>query len=242
LGKLKFNHDADLPFISVPRVILAIIAFTFVAYMIPGMFGAPLKALAGYLPPQQSLDFDLNAIIHEEVSQYSLGMEGKKNVSLCEPAKFKEFLSLPHGLQGYFDYNQALACSRKLNKPVFIDFTGHGCVNCREMEARVWADPAVLKRLREDFIVTALYVDDKTELPQSEWITSKYDGKVKKSIGKKYADYQISRFNINAQPYYVLLDTSGNVLTKPVAYNLHVDDFVKFLDTGLSTFRNEQKK
>jgi thiol:disulfide interchange protein DsbD len=110
------------------------------------------------------------------------------------------------------------------------------------MEARVWADPAVLKRLREDFIVTALYVDDKTELPQSEWITSKYDGKVKKSIGKKYADYQISRFNINAQPYYVLLDTSGNVLTKPVAYNLHVDDFVKFLDTGLSTFRNEQKK
>ncbi len=242
LGKLKFNHDADLPFISVPRIILAIITFSFVVYMIPGLVGAPLKALAGYLPPQQSLDFDLNAIIHDEVSQYSSGIEGKNNVSLCEPPKFKEFLTLPHGLQGYFDYNQALACSRKLNKPVFIDFTGHGCVNCREMEARVWADPAVLKRLREDFIVTALYVDDKTDLPQSEWITSKYDGKVKKSIGKKYADFQISRFNVNAQPYYVLLDTSGNVLTKPIAYDLHVDDFVKFLDTGLSIFRNEQKK
>jgi len=242
LGKLKFNHDADLPHISVPRIILAIITFSFVAYMIPGMFGAPLKKLAGYLPPQQSLDFDLNAIIHNEVSQYSLGMEGKTNISLCEPPKYREFLTLPHGLQGYFDYNQALACSRKLNKPVFIDFTGHGCVNCREMEARVWADPAVLKRLREDFIVTALYVDDKTDLPPNEWITSKYDGKVKKSIGKKYADYQISRFNINAQPYYVLLDTSGNLLSKPVAYNLHVDEFVKFLDSGLSTFRNEQKK
>lgn len=241
LGRLKFNHDAELPFISFPRVILAIITFSFVVYLIPGMFGAPLKALAGYLPPQQSLDFDFNAIIHQEVSQYSSGIEGKNSTSLCESPKFKEFLTLPHGLQGYFDYNQALACSKKLNKPVFIDFTGHGCVNCREMEARVWADPAVLKRLREDFIVTALYVDDKTELPQSEWITSKYDGKVKKSIGKKYADFQISKFNINAQPYYVLLDTSGNVLTKPVAYNLHVDEFVKFLDTGLSIFRNERK-
>lgn len=236
LGKLKFNHDSDLPFISVPRLLLAIITFTFVVYMIPGMWGAPLKALAGYLPPQQSLDFDLNAIIHNEVKTVS-GGGGTTNTSLCEVPKYRNFLELPHQLEGYFDYNQALACSKKLNKPLFIDFTGHGCVNCREMEARVWSDPQVLKRLRENFIVTALYVDDKTEVPQNEWIRSKYDGKVKKSIGKIYADLQISRFNVNAQPYYVLLDTTGNLLTTPKAYDLNVDNFVKFLDTGLENFR-----
>jgi thiol:disulfide interchange protein DsbD len=234
LGKLKFHHDSDVPFIGVPRLLLAIITFTFVVYMIPGMWGAPLKALAGYFPPQQSLDFDLNAIIHNEVKAYSGG--GATNTSLCDAPKYKEFLELPHQLEGYFDYRQALACSRKQNKPLFIDFTGHGCVNCREMEARVWADPQVLKRLRENYIVTALYVDDKTEVPQNEWITSKYDGKVKKSIGKIYADLQISRFNVNAQPYYVLLDTTGNLLTTPKAYDLNVDNFIKFLDTGLDNF------
>jgi len=209
--------------------------------MIPGMWGAPLKALAGYLPPQQSLDFDLNAIIHNEVKAIS-GGGGGTNTSLCDVPRYKEFLELPHQLEGYFDYRQALACSRQQNKPLFIDFTGISCVNCREMEARVWADPQVLKRLREKFIVTALYVDDKTEVPQSEWITSKYDGKVKKSIGKIYADLQISRFNVNAQPYYVLLDTAGNLLTTPKAYDLNVDNFIKFLDTGLRNFQKQQKK
>ena len=241
LGKLKFNHDSDIPYISVPRITLAIITFTFVVYMIPGMFGAPLKALAGYLPPQQSMDFDLNAIIRNEVSTINSGGEGKTNTTLCEKPKYSEFLELPHGLQGYFDYDQALQCSRKLNKPIFIDFTGHGCVNCRQMEANVWSDPKVLQRLRQNFIVTALYVDDKTELPEKDWITSKYDGKVKKSIGKKYADFQISRFNINAQPYYVLLDTSGNLLTPPKAYDLKVENFIKFLDTAIENFKQQQK-
>ncbi|MCX6245774.1 MAG: thioredoxin family protein [Bacteroidetes bacterium] len=243
LGKLKFHHDADIPFIGVPRLVLAIITFTFVVYMIPGMWGAPLKALAGYLPPQQSLDFDLNAIIHNEVKAVSGGGGGggTTNTSLCETPRYKEFLELPHQLEGYFDYKQALACARKQNKPLFIDFTGHGCVNCREMEARVWADPQVLKRLRENFIVTALYVDDKTEVPQNEWITSTYDKKVKKTIGKIYADLQIARFNVNAQPYYVLLDTTGNLLTTPKAYDLNVDSFIKFLDTGLQNFQKAQK-
>jgi len=240
LGKLKFHHDSDVTSISVPRLTLAIITFTFVVYMIPGMWGAPLKALAGYLPPQQSLDFDLTAIIHNEVKALS-GGEGATATSLCDVPKYKEFLELPHQLEGYFDYNQALACARKKNKPLFIDFTGHGCVNCREMEARVWADPQVLKRLRENFIVTALYVDDKTEVAKNEWITSKYDGKLKKSIGKIYADLQISRFNVNAQPYYVLLDTTGNLLTTPKAYDLNVDNFIRFLDTGLQNFRNGKK-
>ncbi len=241
LGKLKFNHDSDTPYISVPRLSLAIITFTFVVYMIPGMWGAPLKALAGYLPPQQSMDFDLTAIIRNEV-QAGGGIEGKTKMNLCEPAKYKEFLHLPHQLEGYFDYDQALACAKKLNKPIFIDFTGHGCVNCREMEARVWADPQVLKRLRENFIVTALYVDDKTELPEKEWITSKYDSKVKKTIGKKYADFQIARFNVNAQPYYVLLDTSGNLLVPPRAYDLNVDHFVEFLDGAVKKFGDKAGK
>jgi len=239
LGKLKFAHDSDLKFISVPRLAMAIITFTFVAYMIPGMFGAPLKALSGYLPPQATHDFDLNKIIRDNVQAYgggNPGVTGPEN-SLCEKPKYGDILHLPHGLEGYFDYEQALACAAKSNKPVFIDFTGHGCVNCREMEARVWADPRVLKKLREEFVLVALYVDDKTELPESEWITSSYDGKVKKTIGKKYADYQISKYNVNAQPYYVLLDTKGNLLVQPKAYDLDVDNFIAFLDQGLAEFK-----
>ncbi len=242
LGKLRFHHDTDLPYISVPRITLAIITFTFVVYMIPGMWGAPLKALSGYLPPQTSMDFDLEAIIQKQVSQVGSGGGGSPESTLCSKPKYSEFLHLPHGLQGYFDYKQALECAKKLNKPLFIDFTGHGCVNCREMEANVWSDPQVLKLLREKFIVTALYVDDKTDLTENEWITSTYDGKVKKTIGKKYADFQISRFNVNSQPYYVLLDTAGNMLTTPRAYDKDIDAFVKFLNTGLDAFGKEQGK
>lgn len=237
LGKLKFNHDSDVPYLSVPRLTLAIITFSFVVYMIPGMFGAPLKFLSGYLPPQQTHDFDLSAIIRNEVNAAVSGnMQAETHTGLCDKPKYADILHLPHGLEGYFDYDQALACSKQINKPIFIDFTGHGCVNCREMEANVWADPRVIKLLREKFIVTALYVDDKTELPQNEWITSTYDGKVKKTIGKKYADFQISRFNVNAQPYYVLLDTTGNLLAQPRAYDLDVEAFLAFLNKGLEKF------
>ncbi|MGE5383020.1 MAG: cytochrome c biogenesis protein CcdA [Omnitrophica WOR_2 bacterium] len=242
IGKLKLAHDSEHKFISVPRLILAIITFTFVLYMIPGMFGAPLKALSGYLPPQATHDFDLNKIIRENVELFSAGNQSGQNGGnlsneLCDTPKHGDILHLPHGLKGYFDYEQGLACAKKLNKPIFIDFTGHGCVNCREMEARVWSDPNVLKRLKDEFIVIALYVDDKTELPQNEWITSTYDGKVKKTIGKKYADFQISRFNVNAQPYYVLLDTKGELLITPKAYDLNVDNFVNFLDSGIAEFK-----
>lgn len=242
LGKLKFAHDSDLKYISVPRLTLAIITFTFVLYLFPGMFGAPLKALSGYLPPQTTHDFDLNKIIRENVEVFSNGVSSTSRVEgvpdgLCDLPKYSEFLHLPHGLNGYFDYEQGLACAKKLNKPVFIDFTGHGCVNCREMEARVWSDPQVLKRLKDEFVVIALYVDDKTKLPESEWITSKYDGKVKKTIGKKYADFQINRFNVNAQPYYVLLDTNGELLVPPKAYDLNVNNFVQFLDAALVEFK-----
>ncbi|MEI7661436.1 MAG: cytochrome c biogenesis protein CcdA, partial [Bacteroidota bacterium] len=242
LGKLKFNHDSDLPYVSVPRIILSIIVFTFVVYMIPGMWGAPLKGLSGYLPPTTYQDFDVNAIVKSEVSAIGGGGGGSQpSASLCDVPRYGDFLKLPHGLEGYFDYKQALACAKKQNKPVFIDFTGHGCVNCRQMEANVWSDPQVLKRMRQNFIVTALYVDDKTDLPENEWITSNYDHKVKKTVGKKFADLQITRFNVNSQPYYVLLDTAGNLLTSPRAYDLDVNAFIKFLDAGTANFQKASK-
>jgi len=233
LGKIKFAHDSEVKFIGVPRLAFVIITFSFVVYLIPGMFGAPLKFLSGYLPPAQTHDFDINAIVRENVKMIA---PYDDTPATCETAKYHEFLHLPHGLEGYFDYEQALSCAKTLNKPLFIDFTGHGCVNCREMEANVWADTKVLKRLQEDYIVVALYVDDKTAVPEAEWVLSSADGKLKKTVGKIYADLQIHNFNINAQPYYLLLGLDGEILAKPRAYDLDVDAFVKFLDEGKKNF------
>lgn len=234
LGKLKFSHDSDLPYLPVPRLFLAIAAFSFVVYLIPGMFGAPLKALAGYLPPQHTHDFDLSRL-------FTSGTNGTGNTAaasaLCEKPKYADFLELPHGIQGYFDLEQAKECAAKQNKPLFIDFTGHGCVNCREMEVKVWSDPEVLRRLKSDYVVVALYVDDKTELPKSEWYTSSYDQKQKTTIGKKNADYQITAFQNNAQPYYVLMGKDGKPLVSPIAYNLNATDFVRFLDAGITAYK-----
>ncbi|MEA3445185.1 MAG: thioredoxin family protein, partial [Bacteroidota bacterium] len=248
LGKLKFSHDSDLPHVGVPRLLMAIVTFTFVIYLIPGMWGAPLKALSGYLPPQTTQDFDINHEIRENafmvqdyIDEYGGSMSNAKakgNSEPCEKPKYSDHLHLPHGLKGYFDYDQALDCARKQNKPVFIDFTGHGCVNCREMEASVWSAPQVLKRLRKDFVVVALYVDDKKiKLPEDEWVTSSYDGKVKKTLGKKLADLQITKFNVNAQPFYVLLDHDESNLVTPRGYDKNVEDFVEFLDAGLAEFK-----
>ncbi len=236
LGKLKFAHDSDLPFIKVPRLFMAILTFSFVLYLIPGMWGAPLKALSGYLPPQTTHDFDINDIVRENATEAST-----EESAICDKPKYSELLHLPHGLEGYFDYEQALECAKEQGKPLFIDFTGHACVNCREMEANVWSAPPVLKRLKEKFIVVALYVDDKTKLPEEQWIVSEYDGKTKKSIGKIYADFQIARFNTNAQPYYVLLDHNGKLLVAPRAYDLDVGEFVDFLDDGMTEFEARQK-
>ncbi|RUT73185.1 protein-disulfide reductase DsbD family protein [Ancylomarina longa] len=232
LGKLKFSHDSDVKYISVPRLILAIFSFSFVVYMIPGMFGAPLKGISGYLPPQTTQDFDISAIVRD---QSGANFEQSKN-EICETPKYSEHLKLPHGLKGYFDFEQGLACAKSQNKPIFIDFTGHGCVNCREMEANVWSDARVQKILREDYIIIALYVDDKQKLPKEDWVTSSYDGKLKKTLGRKYADFQISRFGVNAQPYYVLLDHQEKTLVDPRAYNLDVDSFIEFLENGKKEF------
>ncbi|RAU82108.1 protein-disulfide reductase DsbD family protein [Pontibacter arcticus] len=236
LGKLKFSHDSDVPYIGVPRLFFAIATFGFVVYLVPGLFGAPLKALSGYLPPQATHDFDLAAI-----NRQGGGSIANNTTQLCETPKYSDFLHLPHGLQGYFDLEQAKKCAAEQGKPIFIDFTGHGCVNCREMEANVWSDPQVLKRLQEDYIIVALYVDDKTELAENEKYISKYDSKEKATIGKKYADYQITKFNVNAQPYYVLMDENENVLVKPTAYDLSVENFVKFLDAGVAAYKAKQQ-
>lgn len=236
LGKIKFAHDSDVKHLSVPRLILSIITFSFVVYLVPGMFGAPLKAISGYTPPMHTHDFDLNAIVRNNsrlVSGNTVVPDG-----LCEKPKFSKELHLPHGLQGFFDYDQALVCAKAQNKPLFIDFTGLSCVNCRQMEANVWSDPKVLQILNDQYVVVALFVDDKTELPKNEWITSTYDKKVKKTIGKKFADFQITKFNVNAQPFYVLMGHEGQVLTQPRAYNLNVDEFVKFLETGVSNYKS----
>ncbi|RED98939.1 protein-disulfide reductase DsbD family protein [Marinoscillum furvescens] len=231
LGKIKLASDSESNKVSVPRLILAMITFTFVIYLIPGMFGAPLKALAGYLPPMSTHDFNLLSSTYGPHVAEDLDER-------CEQPLYDDFLEWPHGLQGYFDYEQALSCAQATNKPIFVDFTGHGCVNCREMEARVWSEPEVLSRLRQDFVLLALYVDDKTELPSEQWYTSDYDGKVKKTIGKQNADFQITSFQNNAQPFYVILSPEGELLVEPTAYDLNVGNFVSFLDSGKQAFKN----
>ena len=241
LGKLRFAHDSETKSVSVPRLMLAILTFSFVVYLIPGMFGAPLKALAGYLPPSTTQDFDINAIVRNNLESRDGNTGESTSNKLCESPKYADILDLPHGLKGYFDYEQGLSCSKATHKPIFIDFTGHGCVNCREMEARVWSDPRVLSILKNDYIVVALYVDDKTTLPESDWITSKFDGQIKKTIGQKYADFQITKFNVNAQPYYVLMNEKGETLVEPKAYDKSVDNFIAFLNAGKKAFKNNDK-
>ncbi len=238
LGKIRLPHDSPLESVSVPRLLLALATFAFVVYLIPGLFGAPLKALAGYLPPMHTHDFNVPRLLADQVSSQSgtVALTAEQD-TLCEPPKYADRLHLPHGLDGYFDYEQALACARAQNKPLFIDFTGHGCVNCREMEANVWSHPKVLQRLRNDYVVVALYVDEKETLPEADWYTSAYDNKVKKSIGQQNADFQITHFRNNAQPYYVLLNHDGELLQQPQAYDLSVPRFVDFLDAGKENFR-----
>lgn len=227
LGKLPFKGDTVVEHITVPRLLMATLIFSFVVYLIPGLWGAPLKALAGYLPPLYTHDFNL---AKDERSATS--------VEECEPPRYGDFLHLPHGLSGYFDYKQALACARAQKKPLFIDFTGHGCTNCREMEAVVWSDPSVLNTLRNDYVVVALYVDDKTELPEEDWYISAYDKKEKRTIGKQNADLQIRNLDNNAQPFYVLVGADERVLAWPYGYDRDPVRFLKFLQQGKAKYKS----
>ena len=233
LGKIRFKGEKEVKELGVFRLILIIVDFVFVIYMIPGMWGAPLKALSGYLPPQQTLDFNLNRTITYVDSQIES--------DICEEPKYGDILELPHDLSGYFDYDQALSCARAQDKPVFVDFTGHGCNNCREMENSVWSDPEVLKMLRDEYVVVALYVDDKTEMAEEDWTVSEKNGKVKKTIGSKNIDFQETRFGANAQPYYVLLDNDGDMLMIPRSYSKDKAAFLSFLKKGLDNYKNGRK-
>lgn len=246
LGKFKLQHD-DADYCEKPlgilRISLVIVVFTFVVYMVPGMFGAPLKALAGYLPPQETIDFDINRIVRENVRSLR-GSAISSTIQQREEPKYANFLHLAHGLEGYFDYEQALRVAKAENKPLFLDFTGHGCVNCREMEQSVWSDPRVIEILTNDYIICALYVDDKTELPEAEQYTGK-DGKLKNTLGKKNADFQINNFDSNAQPNYILLNSRHGeeenlrpyVMMPARGYNLDADAFVEFLKAGVEKYK-----
>jgi thiol:disulfide interchange protein DsbD len=233
IGKIKFKFDSPVEHIGFFRMLLAIFTFAFVIYLIPGMFGAPLKGLSGVIPPKTGHSFDIERMIGQQRTMV------QDKSTLCEEPKYADILHLPHGLQGYFDYDQALACARQQNKPLFVDFVGHACANCKVMEQNVWSDPRVLQRLQNDYIVVALYVDERTKLPESEWITSTFDGKVKNTVGRKNADFQISRFNVNSQPFYVLLGNSEEQLAAPYGFNTNIDDFIAFLDKGIEEFKSK---
>lgn len=227
LGKIRLPHDSKLDYIGVPRLLLALFTFMFVLYMVPGLWGAPLKYLSGYLPPMSTQQFKMGAISSGEADGTYI---------LDEPVKYADILEIPHGIKGYFDYEQGLRAAKEADKPLLLDFTGHGCVNCRKMEENVWVDPEVLRRLKEDFVMVALYIDERLELPEEEWYTSEYDGKVKKTMGKQNADFQITRFQNNAQPYYVILDHDEQLVAKPRAYDTDIEAFVKYLDGAKAEF------
>ena len=205
LGKLRFAHDDEVKHVSVFRLTLAIGVFSFVVYMIPGMFGAPLNAISGYIPPMTSQDFQINGRV--------------ENVNADR--KYADFLHLPHSLEGHFDFEEAVADAKKQNKPIFVDVTGHACNNCREMETMVWSHSSVLPMLQKDFVICALYVDDNTKVE---------GGKRLGSINSKFAQ---DRWGVNAQPGYILLSPDGEtVLAGPRGYDTNIEAFVEFLNTA----------
>ncbi len=231
LGKLRLPNDSETKHISPFRLMLSIITIAFTMYMVPGLWGAPLKAVAAFLPPQQSQDFDL----------YTPTLGGNTSLKAeTTTKKYGDIFHAPYGLNAYFDYEEGLAQAKKENKPVMIDFTGHACVNCRKMEADVWANKSVLNLLQNQYVLIQLYVDDKTELPEEEQTVSAFSGKKIKTIGNKWSDYQASKFNSNSQPFYVLLDGDGNLLVQPKGADYTVENFVAFLNQGLKAFQEKK--
>ena len=223
LGKIRFTHDEKVEKIGVTRLALSIAVFSFVVYMIPGMFGAPLKALSGYLPPISTQDFI--------IANYAEGqVAGTASATPADPNRYG--LHIAHNLPGYFTLDEGLAAAKASGKPVFVDVTGHGCTNCREMEARVWSDPEVLSRLRDNFEIVALYTDDKQKVPESEWFTTP-SGKTLKTLGSINSYIARTRFEVNAQPNYLILSPEGEILAGPRGYNLSIPGFIEFLDGAL---------
>ena len=224
LGKLKFKHDSEVKYISTFRLFAAIGVFAFVVYMIPGMWGAPLSGLSGYMPPMQSQDF--------VIGSGSTTATSESSNSDMATVKYGDFLELPLSLEGFFDLEEAKAYAAKVGKPIFLDFTGHGCVNCREMEARVWSDPTVKAKLENDFVICALYVDDKKQVAEEDWVVAA-NGKTLKTLGKINSAFALEQFGANAQPHYVILNAEGKQLGDARGYNLDVPAFVEWMDKGL---------
>ena len=235
LGKLKFKGDEDLQHIGVVRLILAIIDLAFVVYMIPGLWGAPLKAISGFLPPMETQDFNIERSIEEHGSTIAY-TPGAATEDLGT-RKYADKLHMPSGFNGFFDLNEAKAYAKQVGKPIFIDFTGKTCANCREMEHYVWADKEVKELLTTKFVMCGLYVDENTiDLPEEEWVTDD-NGRVLKTLGRRNLYYEKSMYNMNAQPYYVIIDADGKVLTKEnYKYDRDVQKFVNYLNEGLSNY------
>ena len=221
LGKIRFEADSEVKHIGIFRLFLVIVDFTFVVYMIPGMFGAPLKALSGYLPPIETQDFIMSGNPSQQVVSIEEATKGEK---------------LPLGLTGYHSMEEGYAAAKASGKPVFLDISGLACVNCREMEQRVWSDPKVLSMLKNDFVIVVLYTDDKTKLPESEWVTTS-SGKVLKDRGRVNAWFVRENFGVSAQPNYVLLSPDGKQLAPIRGYNTDIDGFVEFLNSGLEKMK-----
>lgn len=233
LGKLKFKGDSDIEHIGVVRLFLAILDLAFVVYMIPGLWGAPLKAISGFIPPMETQDFNIERSI-EENSSTTVAFDAAIGDQLPANRKYADKLHFPTGFQGFFDLDEAKAYARQVGKPIFIDFTGKTCANCREMEHYVWADKEVKALMTSKFVLCALYADENTiELPEEEWVTDD-KGKQLKTLGKRNLNYQKTMYNMNAQPYYVIINADGKVLTKEnYKYDRDVQKFINYLNEAL---------
>ena len=233
LGKLRFHGDSEVKEVSVLRLFLAILTFSFTIYMVPGMFGAPLNAISGFIPPMSTQDFDINRLVIEQGKTVSAAAASQ----LPADRKYAEELEVPAGFEAFFDLEEAKAYAQKVHKPIFIDFTGKTCANCRKMEQYVWSDPEVTRLLQQEFVMCSLYADAKNRLPDSEWVKDA-NGRYIKTLGQKNIHYQETFFNINAQPYYVLMDADGKVLTRQNhQYDKNVQHFIDFLNEGLENFK-----
>jgi thiol:disulfide interchange protein len=230
MGKIKFSNDSDLKHIGVFRFVLIIAVFSFTLYLVPGLFGAPLTGISSLLPPRETLSLDLSKT---GGNQNMIVVSGEQN----EEIKYEDKFHLPYGLQGYFDYEQGMAAAKEKGLPVFLDFKGHACSNCKEMEAKVWSDAGVQRRLRDNFVIIALYCDDRTKLPESEWYTSTFDDKVKNTIGKINTDLEITMFGTNTQPLYAIVDHDGNMLGEKMEHNLNIQEYIDWMDSGFEEFK-----
>lgn len=238
LGKLKFSHDSDLPYISVPRLFFAMASFSFALYILPGLWGAPLRHLSGFIPPDGTQEFNLDALKY----QMNPGaQQSATTINLAQPPKrLADKLHVPYGLVAYFTLEEGMAAAKALNKPIMLDFTGHSCANCRKMEKEVWKDPAVLQRMKDNFVLVSLYVDESTELPIKEQYAKK-DGDKVITEGDRNLDYEITQFGFNAQPLYMFLDLNGKPLSSiKYGYDPDIAKFIVHLDAAKAAFDKGQ--